>query len=107
MGGINSMHLLFLIVFVMFIHPFAPDIAKSKIGNGFQNYKLGQIEKQTHTAQLLSNEWSHFRVLSIESKVRKLCITQRFTLGVKWLMNNQSVTGAKRLERRLLVLFYK
>ena len=35
------------------------------------------------TAQQLSNEWLHFRVLSIESKVRKLCITQGFILGVK------------------------
>ena len=32
-------------------------------------------EKLQSTAQQLSNEWSHFRVLSIESKVRKLCFT--------------------------------
>ena len=38
------------------------------------------------SAQELSNEWSHFRVLPIESKVRKLCMTQCFTLGVKGLM---------------------
>ena len=37
------------------------------------------------TAEQLSNEWSHFRVLSIESKVRKLCINQGFTVEVKEL----------------------
>ena len=59
-----------------FINPFSPDSAKSKI----HNYKLGKIDKQTAprlcTAQQFSNEWSHFRVLSIESKARELCITQ-------------------------------
>ena len=45
-----------------------------------------RANKQHHSkAQQLSNELSHFRVLSIESKVRKLCITQGFTLGVKAL----------------------
>ena len=34
-------------------------------------------------AQQFSNEWSHFTVLSIVSKVEKLCIAQGFTLGVK------------------------
>ena len=37
------------------------------------------------TARLLSNEWSHFRVLSIKSKCGKLCITQGFPQGVKGL----------------------
>ena len=32
-----------------------------------------------------------FRVVSIESKVRKLCITQGFTLGVKGLTNSTTV----------------
>ena len=43
----------------------------------FQIYKLGKIEKQTapqyYTAQWLSDEWYYCRVLSTESKVRKLC----------------------------------
>ena len=40
------------------------------------------------SVQQLCNELSHFRVLSIESKVRKLCITQGFTLGVKMLLKD-------------------
>ena len=55
-----------IVVFV--VKPFNPDIAKSKI--------------HFPTA---SHEWSHFRVLYMESKVRELCITQGFTLGVKEL----------------------
>ena len=53
------------------IYPLNPDSAKPKITNWVK------------TAQLLSNEWLHFRVLSVEAKVRKLCITQCFTLGVR------------------------
>ena len=34
-------------------------------------------------AHQLSNEWSHIRVLSMESKVRKVCVTQGFILGMK------------------------
>ena len=44
-----------------------------------------------YTAQQLSNEWSHFMVLSIESKVRKLCITNDLTLAVKGLSINKSL----------------
>ena len=38
--------------------------------------------------QQLSSEWLHFGGLSLESKVRNLCITQGFTLGVKGLNQN-------------------
>ena len=66
------------------LNPFTPNSAKSKIC-----YKLGKIEQQIapmqSTAQQLSNLWSHFRALYIESKVRKLCITQGFILGVDGL----------------------
>ena len=58
----------------MEVNPFTPDIAIPKL--------LNFPKLQT---QQLSNEWSHFRVLYMESKVRKLCITQGFTLGVKGL----------------------
>ena len=54
-----------------------PDSAKSKIDK--------QTASQKITAQQLSSEWSHFKVLSTESKVRKLCITQGLPLGVKEL----------------------
>ena len=57
--------------------------------------RLRKIERQTvpqlSTAQQLSNEWSHFRVLYMVSKVRKLCITQGFPLGVKRLTNSTTV----------------
>ena len=48
---------------------FTPGRARSQM---FPNYKLA-LHKST--AQQLSIEWSLFRVLFIESKVRKLCIT--------------------------------
>ena len=60
---------------LLILNPFTPDSAKSIIEK--------QTAAQESTACQLSNEWSHFRVLSIESNVRKLCITQAFTLGVK------------------------
>ena len=41
------------------------------------------------------NEWSHFRVLSIESNVRKLCIAESFTLGVEGL--RQFIANMQRL----------
>ena len=56
-----------------------------------QIYKPANTTLQQSIAQQLSNEWSHFRVLSNESKVRKLCITQGFTLGVKGLTNSTTV----------------
>ena len=49
------------------------------------------VKLKRSAAQQLSNEWSDLRVLSIESKVRKLCITQGFTLGVKGLTNSTTV----------------
>ena len=53
------------------VNPFTPDSGKSKINT---NSKL--TNKQHHSKVHFSNEWSHFWVLSIESKVRTLCITQ-------------------------------
>ena len=51
--------------------------------------ELGKIDKQTapqsSTAQQLSSEWSLFKVLSIESNVTNLSITQGFTPGIKGL----------------------
>ena len=57
-----------------------------------------KLNKQHHSTviiesapQQLSNKWSNFRFLSIEPKLRKFCITQGFTLGVKGVNNpNQS-----------------
>ena len=61
-------------------NPFTRESAKSK------PYKFSKItnwlklkNKQHHSsAQQLSNEWSHLRVLSIESKVGKVCAAQWF-----------------------------
>ena len=64
-----------------------PNTAKSKIDK-FSNFtNLVKLKNKRHesTAQQLSNEWSHLRVLSIESNVRRLYITQGFTLGGKGL----------------------
>ena len=61
------------------INPFTNDSAKSKTDKFYQNYKPGTIDQQ------FPNEWLHFRVLSIESKLRKLCIAKDFTLGAKGL----------------------
>ena len=55
---------------------FTPDRAKSKIDKSFKIRNWVKLKNKQP-----SNEWSHFRVLSIESKVRKLCSTQGFTLG--------------------------
>ena len=65
------------------IQHFTADNTKSNIG---EVYKITNgVKWLSGTAQQLANEWSHFRVLSIESKLRKLCITHGFTLGVKGL----------------------
>ena len=56
----------------------------------FLNYILGKLKnKQHHSKVQLSNEWSHFGVLPIESKVRKICISQGFTLGVRVYKKNE------------------
>ena len=48
--------------------------------------KFGKLKKKTvpqlNTAQKLVSEGSHFRGLYIESKVRKLCISQGFSQRV-------------------------
>ena len=63
-------------------NPYIPDSAKSKTVT---------FSKITNWGKYNANEWSHFRVLYMESKVRKLCITQGFTLGVKGLTNSTTV----------------
>ena len=50
----------------------------------FPNW-IKQTALQQSTAQQLSNEWSYFRVLSIESKVRQFCITLSLNLRMKGL----------------------
>ena len=77
------------------LYHLTPDSDNSKSDN-VPKLQIGKkIEKQTvsqsGTAEQLSNEWAHFRVLTIESKVRKLCITQGFTLGVRGLTNSTTV----------------
>ena len=68
------------------MNPFTLDSAKSKIDKFPKITNWVKLKTNSSTAEQLSNEWSHFGVLSIESKVRKLCITQGFTLpGVKGL----------------------
>ena len=71
-------------------NPFTLDSVKSKTDKCFKITNWVKMKNKQHhskvTAQQLSNEWSHFMVLSIESKARKLCITQGFTLGVKGLI---------------------
>ena len=54
-------------------NPFTLNSAKSK------------TDKCSKITNWVSNEWLHLRVLCIESKVRKLCITQSFILGVEGL----------------------
>ena len=71
---------------IVLLNPYTPDSAKSKLFTKI-NYKLGKIEKQTpphySAAQQLSKKCSHFRVLSLESKVIKLCITKGFTFFLR------------------------
>ena len=74
--------------------PFTPDSAKSKVDKFFKMTNWGKLNNTAQhskvlfksTVQQFSNEWSHFSVLSVESKVRKLCIIQGLTLGVKGLV---------------------
>ena len=64
-----------------FVNPFTHLSAMSKMTNWVK------LKNKQHLSKLLlSNERSHFRVLSIEPKVRKLCAIQGFTLGVNGLM---------------------
>ena len=60
--------------FIEYTNPFTLDSTKPKID---------KLSKITNWAK--SNEWSHYRVLAIELKARKICITQGLTLGVKGL----------------------
>ena len=70
-------------------NPFTPDSAKSKMDKFSKITNWTKLKnKQYHRKVLLkrlSNEWSHLRDLSIELKLKKLCIIQAFTLGVKGL----------------------
>ena len=73
--------------------------AKNDTFSKVTNWVFSKSYKQLHsTAQQLSNDWSHYRVLSIESNVRKLYITQGFTLGVKALINNIQQLSTSRNE---------
>ena len=71
-------------------NPVTPDSAKSKIDQFFKITNWVKLKNKQHHrknfAQPFCNEWSHFRRLSIDSKVRKLCFTQGLTLGVKGFM---------------------
>ena len=78
--------------------------AKSKIDTFPKLLITNALKYKQHSSKVeLSNEWSHFRGLSIESKVRKLCITQGFTLGVKGLKKNW--VKLKSTQHRSKVLF--
>ena len=101
--GLLQIHVVFVVFVCLFIvpsistavlnalalNPLIPDSAKSKSDKFQKLDNWGKLKKST--AQQLSNEWSHFRILSLESKLRKLCITQGFTLGVKGLTNSTTV----------------
>ena len=54
------------------------------------SFAENRIEKQTvpqqSTVQQIFNEWSHFRVLTIDI-VRKLCMMHGFILGVEGLIS--------------------
>ena len=49
-------------------------------------------------SQQLSSKWSHLRVLSIESKVSKLCITQGFTLEVSGLSRCEDILPDRKFK---------
>ena len=77
-----------------FFHPFTPDSAKSKIDTFSKMANLVTLNNKLHHSKVLLNRFSmngHTLKLSIESKVRILCITERFTLGVKGLTNSTTV----------------
>ena len=65
-----------------FIVPHFHETCQVQNGYILEEYLLDRTQRtpQSSTAQQLSSEWSHLRVLSIESK---LCVTQVFTLVVK------------------------
>ena len=68
-------------------NPFTADSFKSKINKVSKLTNRVKLKnKQCHSKVLLHsflmNGHTYLRVLSMESKVRKLCITQGFTLGV-------------------------
>ena len=75
------------------VNPFTSDSATSKINkfSEITNWVNKQLHSNLSTAQQLSKEWSHFRVLYMESKVTTLCITQGFILEVKGLTNSSTV----------------
>ena len=62
------------------IKPITPDSAKSKTD------KISKITNSITVEYCSTAEWSHFMVMSVESKVRKLCITKGFILDAKGLI---------------------
>ena len=70
------------------LNPFPPDSAKSKIDNFPKITNWVKLKTNSTTVLLNSfpmNGHTFWSVLSIESKVGKLCITKALTLGVKGL----------------------
>ena len=68
-------------------YPFTSDSAKSKFDkfSKITNW-VKMNNKQYHGIVLLNSFPMNFRVLSLESEGRKLCITQGSTLGIKGLI---------------------
>ena len=67
-------------------NPFTPDSTKSKIDQISKITNWVKLKnKQHYSKELLNSFTMNGHVLYIESKARKLCITQGFSLGVKGL----------------------
>ena len=70
----------------MLISPFIPDSVKSKLTDKFSKiHNWVELKNKQYHSRVLLNSFPKERALSKESNVRKLCISQGFTLGVKWL----------------------
>ena len=77
--------------FALEINPFTPDSTTFKADKFSKITNWVKLKNKHHHIKVqLSNELSHLRVLSIESKRRELCITQGFTVGVKGLRMDTS-----------------
>ena len=71
--------------FTIAFNRFTPDSTKSKTDKFSKITNWVKLKNNEHRSKVLLNSFpmnSHtLRILSIESKVRKLCITQRFNSG--------------------------
>ena len=70
------------------VYPFTPDSDKCKLDKFSKRTNWVKLKNKQHHSKVLLNSFpinGHVRVLSIESKVRKLCITEDLTLEVKGL----------------------